>query len=444
VKRISHNPLTRFGSAIGIALRGITYQAGVRHMHASANLTDEIDTAIDAPSTTRGRAQFAVRPFRIDVDQGVLDDLQVRLESTRWNAIIPDSDWKLGTSSAYLRDLVTHWQHSYDWRVQEATLNALPQFRTVLDDVDMHFIHMRGRGPEPMPLLLLHGWPDSFNRFYKVIPTLIDPAQNDGVMADSFDLVIPSLPGFGFTGRTSGAPTSQPSRQSARLLWRLMTEALGYERFAVAGGDTGSAIAQILAIDFPDSVIAIHLTDLGWHASNIDLATATHEEKKYLEHSKKRFLADSAYVMVQTTRPHSLAAGLNDSPVGLASWIVDRFHSWSDHGSEVGNSFSKDEMLTNIMIYWITQTIGSSMFTYYAEANSPSLTSKDHVDTPVGVALFPKDIGGIPPRSLAERTLNVRRWTEMAKGSHFAALEQPRLYTDDLVEFFRPFRNVSH
>jgi pimeloyl-ACP methyl ester carboxylesterase len=381
----------------------------------------------------RGHIRFEVmqeRPFRIDIEQNVLDDLQARLQRTRWRSFTAESGWDAGTRHDWLKDLVQYWHTRYDWRQQEAKLNALPQFKARIDEADLHFIHVKGRGTQPVPLLLLHGWPDSFFRFHKVIPTF----------SDSFDVVVPSLPGFAFTGPVQRASQEQPMRHSAHLVWRLMTDVLGYERFAVAGGDGGSAIAQILAIDHPEAVIGIHLTDLGWHVANVDPSSLSKSEQKYLEASRKRFMADGAYAMVQTTRPRSLAAGLNDSPAGLASWIVDRFHAWSDCRGDIETSFSKDDLLTNIMLYWVTQTIGSSMFGYYAESRSPSLTPADHVDRPVGLALFPKDIGGIPPRSFAERTLNVQRWTEISRGGHFAALEEPELFARDVLDFFRSLR----
>jgi microsomal epoxide hydrolase len=249
-------------------------------------------------------------------------------------------------------------------------------------------------------------------------------------------VVVPSLPGFAFTGPVQ-VPVTQPTRYSAQILWELMTQVLGYSRFAVAGEDGGSALAQILAIDHPESVIGIHLTDLGWHVGNVDPTKLSKEEQKYLERSRTAFMADGAHALVQATRPRSLAAALQDSPVGLASWIVDRFHSWSDSNGRLENSFTKEELLTNVMIYWVTQTIGSSIFTYYADWRSPSLSPSDYVERPVGLALFPKDGGaGTPPRSFAERTLNVKRWTEMPHGSHFAALEEPELYAADVQTFF--------
>jgi pimeloyl-ACP methyl ester carboxylesterase len=380
------------------------------------------------------------QPFHINVEQGVIDDLQLRLQRTRWSSPTKEATWDFGTSAPYLQELVCYWRTRYDWRNHEAKLNTLAQFKADIDGANLHFVHVKGRGPRPMPLLLLHGWPDSFYRFHKVIGPLSDPAGVGGDANDSFDVVVPSLPGFPFTGAVLNATRHQPTRQSAQLLWRLMTEVLGYEQFAVAGGDGGSAFAQILAIDHPESVVGIHLTDLGWHVGNVDPSSLSSAERKHLEASKKLFMTDGAYAMLQATRPRSLAAGLNDSPAGLASWIIDRFHSWSDSHGNIENSFTKDELLTNIMLYWVTQTIGSSVFTYYADAQSPSLTPADHVDRPVALALFPKDAGGVPLRSFAERTLNVQRWTEMPRGSHFAALEEPELYLADVVEFFRSLR----
>ena len=380
------------------------------------------------------------KPFRIHVEQEVLDDLETRLQRVRWSGAANNSTWDYGTNGTYLQELVHYWRTNYDWRHHELLLNKLPQFVAHIDNADMHFVHVKARATKAMPLLLLHGWPDSFYRFYKVIPGFSDPTLRGGNPADSFDVIVPSLPGFPFTGTVNRAGHQRPTRHSAQLIWRLMTEVLGYKQFAIAGGDGGSVIAQILAIDHPDDVIGVHLTDLGWHASNVDESTVTKPEQAYLKQSKKKFLADGAYAMVQGTKPRSLAAGLNDSPVGLASWILDRFHSWSDNNGDLERSFSKDELLTNIMLYWVTQTIGSSIFNYYADGQSPSLTTADYVHRPVGMALFPKDAGGVPPRSFAERTLNVQRWTEMSRGSHFAALEEPNLYSNDVVEFFRTLR----
>jgi pimeloyl-ACP methyl ester carboxylesterase len=368
------------------------------------------------------RGHHAPDPFHIHVEEAVLADLQLRLRDTRWARASPDDGWKRGTSAGYLRDLVTYWSQQYDWRCHEGALNRLPQFKADVGGARLHFVRHSKAARQP-PLLLLHGWPDSFYRFHKVIPTL----------AEAFEVVVPSLPGFGFTGVVRHPTPEQPNRQSAALLWRLMTEVLGHRRFAVAGGDGGSALAQLIAIDHPESVVGIHLTDLGWHVAGADRSKLSRAERKYLDAGQKRFMTDGAYAMVQSTRPQSLAPALNDSPVALASWILDRFHAWS---KSFEDGFTKDELLTNIMIYWVTQTIGSSMANYRAEAVSPSLSVADRVDVPVALALFPHDIGGIPPRVFAERTLNVQRWTEMPRGGHFAAWEEPELYARDVAAFF--------
>jgi pimeloyl-ACP methyl ester carboxylesterase len=385
--------------------------------------------------------EVSAERFEIHVEDAVLDDLRARLRRTRWATGVAGQRsggssgdaWKTGTDPAYLRDLIAYWTDGYDWRRREAALNALPQYRARVGDSHLHFVHMKGRGGQPTPLLLLHGWPDSFYRYHRVAPTFADNA---------FDVVVPSLPGFPFSGPLALAPR-QPTRGSAELLWRLMTEVLGYQRFAVAGGDGGSVMAQILALDHPESIIALHLTDLGWHVATTDPASVSKPERRYLQAAQKRFMADGAYAMVQVTEPRTLAPALTDSPVGLASWIVDRFHSWSepfagDAGGDRQSGLSKDDLLTNIMLYWVTGAIAPSMFNYYAEASSPSLTPADRVGHPVAVALFPRDIGGVPPRALAERTLNVQRWTEMPRGGHFAALEVPHLFARDVIDFLRP------
>jgi pimeloyl-ACP methyl ester carboxylesterase len=355
--------------------------------------------------------------------------------------VTDDATWAAGTNRAYLRDLVTHWLVSYDWRAEEAKLNALPQFEAQIDGDRVHFVHVRSPGARPVPLLLLHGWPDSFLRFREALPIFSDPAKHGGDASDTYDVVVPSLPGFAFTGSLRRARRDQPARASAHLIWRLMTEVLGYERFAVAGGDGGSVIAQCLAIDHPDAVVGIHLTDLGWHALDVDPKTLPKVEQRYLEAVKTARMADGAYALVQMSTPRSLAAALDDSPVGLASWIVDRFHSWVD--GDLDAHVGKVDLLTNVMLYWVTQTIGASIFNYHAEARSPSLTTSHRVNVPVGLALFPKDIGGVPPRSFAERTLNVRRFTQMPRGGHFGALEEPELFAREVVEFFRPLTAMT-
>ena len=380
---------------------------------------------------------FVIKPFEIHISDEVLRDLTRRLENTRWTHPVKDTGWEYGTNISYLKELIAYWQSGYNWRDQERELNRFDHFRAKIDDYDLHFIHQKGRGPKPKPILLLHGWPDSFYRFHKLIPLLTDPVSGKADPAFCFDVVVPSLPGFGFTQCPADIPQHQPLRHHASLLFRLMTEILGYDEFVIAGGDGGSPLAQVMAIDHPGPVSAIYLTDLGWSNSSIDPTSLSHTEKHYLEETKKLFMKQSAYVMLQSTKPQTLAYSLNDSPAGLASWILDRFYCWCDCRGDLEKSFSKDELLTNLMIYWVTQTIASSIRSYRMDVKSPSLTAKDYVKVPVGLGLFPKDVGGIPPRELAERTLNVQHWTEMPRGGHFTAWEEPELMAADLAAFFQ-------
>ncbi|MBC7814927.1 MAG: epoxide hydrolase [Burkholderiales bacterium] len=377
-----------------------------------------------------------VQPFRIDVPQEVLNDVQVRLNQTRWPDEVEGAAWEYGTNLAYLKELTHYWQHTFDWRTQEALLNQFPHFRAELDGFGIHFIHERGKGPNPKPLLLLHGWPDSFYRFYKIIPMLTDPARFGGDPANSFDVIVPSLPGFGFSDR----PRNHGGVDMPGLFARLMTDVLGYSRFGVQGGDGGSPIAQQIASRYPESVIGIHLTDIGWDtASSFDPATLSPAEKAYFEGLEQWSFEEGGYIMIQGTRPQTLAYGLNDSPVGLAAWIVEKFRAWSDSEGEVERRFTKDELLTNIMIYWVTETINSSIRGYYDGMHAEwGSAASARVESPVAVALFPKD--NPPPRELAERSLNVQRWTEMPRGGHFAALEEPELLAEDLRTFFQQLR----
>jgi microsomal epoxide hydrolase len=372
----------------------------------------------------------STQPFRIGISAQVLDDLRARLHRRRRARVFAAGGWKGGSDPDYLDALIAYWRDDYDWRRHERELNLFAHFVADLDDARVHYIHETGLGMRSVPVLLLHGWPDSFLRYRKVIP-LLTGAHDEYADDLSCDVVVPSLPGFAFTGQ-AGPPEEIPSIQySAQLLHRLMTEVLGYEQFVVAGGDGGSAIAQSIALQFPASVIGIHLTDIGWHDHGDEL---TDLEQKYVAAVKRKFMEDGAYAAVHMSQPRALAASLNDSPAGLASWIVDRFHSWCDSPRHLEQSFSKDEMLTNITIYWVTQTIQSSIYGYLAEARQPSLGKEDYVQCPVGLALFPRDMA-IPPRRLAERTLNVVRWTEMPAGGHFGAWERPAEFASALRSF---------
>jgi pimeloyl-ACP methyl ester carboxylesterase len=379
---------------------------------------------------------MSLASFTIAIPQATLDDLRDRLAHTRWPDEVEGAGWNYGTNLAYLQELVDYWQHQFDWRAQEKKLNAFAQFRTQIDGLDIHFLHERGKGPNPLPLVLTHGWPDSFYRMHKLLPLLTDPARSGGDPTDAFDVIVPSLLGFGFSDR----PRHPVSMAQTAALWaRLMAQVLGYQRYAAAGGDIGSRITQLLALAHPESVVGIHVTDLGIYTLEAPQPDPSEAEQRYLEAQQRWFLQEGAYGMIQGSRPQTLAYGLNDSPVGLAGWIVEKFRAWSDCDGDVERCFSKAELLTNIMIYWVTQTIRSS-FGYYRELNTPKPQSGEHIETPTGFASFPKDIPAIPPRELAERYMRIERWTQMPRGGHFAALEEPELLIEDVRAFFRPFR----
>lgn len=379
-------------------------------------------------------------PFQIHIPQQILDDLRNRLVHTRWPDEVADAGWDYGTNPAYLKDLTQYWQSEFDWRAQEAVLNRFAQFRAEIDGFGLHFIHERGRGDRPLPLLLLHGWPDSFYRFYKVIPRLADPTTHGGAPADAFDVVVPSLPGYGFSDRP--ADKEFDDARTVALLHRLMTETLGYSRYAVHGGDVGSGLTELMAHTYPDSLVGIHLLDVPyWHLFSTPSDDLSEAERKYLETGKQWAMTEGAYAMQQSTKPQTLAYGLNDSPTGLAGWIVEKFRSWSDCNGNIESRFTKDELLTNLTLYWATETIRSSFQPYYAQERTPPEQSGKPA-VPTSVAIFPKDI--VPaPREYAERFFNLQRWTKMPHGGHFAALEEPGLLVDDLQTFFRPLRRAT-
>jgi pimeloyl-ACP methyl ester carboxylesterase len=377
------------------------------------------------------------QPFTIDIPQSTLDNLQERLKQTRWTSELQDSGWDMGTSLSYMKDLVDYWQQSYDWRKQEASLNQFHHFTADVDGVAIHFFHERGKGPNPTPVILTHGWPDSFYRFYKVIPMLTDPEKFGGNAADSLDVIVPSMPGFGFSGRKA-----MPAAAVAELWARLMTEVLGYSKFAAAGGDLGAEVTKTLALKHPDVVTAIHLTDVGFPNGSEDFATLSPAEMEYAGKCQQWWYTEAAYNMLQSTKPQTLGYGLNDSPAGLAAWMIEKFHAWSGKG-DLDTHFSKDELLTNIMIYWATETINSSIRMYlenaraiYAHGGGPQPAQR--VEVPTGVAAFPGEMV-VLPREWAERNVNLKHFTEMQRGGHFAALEVPELYAKDVRDFIAAY-----
>jgi pimeloyl-ACP methyl ester carboxylesterase len=382
--------------------------------------------------------------FQIDVVPALLSDLKSRLKSARWPHQIEGMAWDAGTDTVYLKSLIEYWRDHYDWRSHEAELNRLSHFIREVDGTEIHFIHERGKGPNPIPLILTHGYPDSFHRFTKLIPMLTDPGRFGGRAEDSFDVVVPDLPGYGFSSKPQQVGTIF---QVSNLWAHLMEDVLGYQHFGAHGGDWGSTVTEQLARDHGDSVLAIHLTDVPFGHIFQKPKDPSSAEARFFKNTDKWMQKEGAYALIQSTKPQSLGVALNDSPAGLAAWIIEKFRSWSDCNGDIESRFTKDELLTHIMIYWVTGSIGSSFMPYFDYSNASALTwigqgLKTWVGTsktPTAFALFPKDISR-PPREWADRFFNVQRWTEMPRGGHFAAMEEPQLLAEDLRSWFRNFR----
>jgi pimeloyl-ACP methyl ester carboxylesterase len=374
-------------------------------------------------------------PFRIEIPQPVLDDLNQRLERTRWPDPSPGYGWKQGTELAYLQSLVGTWRERFDWRKQEALLNGFPQFTTEVDGLRLHFIHARSPHAEARPLLLLHGWPGSIFEFYKLIPRLTEPERFGGRARAALHVIAPSLPGYGFSAAPR-VPGGSP-RQFGRWMHALMADRLGYRSYFAQGGDWGSVIASWLALDHPQAVAKLHLNMMGLRpATGPGAPPLGADEQAYLDHAKRLRSEELAYQAIQGTKPQTLGYGLHDSPVGLAGWLVEKYRSWTDCDGELERALTRDEILTLITIYWVTGSITSSVRLYFEHrASKDALGPGERVSVPVGFADFPREILRVP-RPFAERAYNICHWTTMPKGGHFAALEQPELLAQDLWAFF--------
>jgi len=392
------------------------------------------------PPTTTEPVGDAIRPFKIHVDESVLADLRLRLDRTRMPAAPEGAGWEMGVPTAYMKDLLARWRDGYDWRAAERNLNRFDQFVTRVDGIDLHFIHQRSKHANALPIVLTHGWPGSIAEFLEVIGPLTDPEAYGGKAEDAFHVICPSLPGYGFSSKPKDRGWNVNRMADAILV---MMDRLGYPKFGAQGGDWGRSITENLARD--PRCIGIHLQfPPGQPAQGADPKEGITPEEYERWQKRRAELSDHyAYGAIQGTRPLTLGYGLNDSPAGLAAWIVDKFWAWSDHGGNLDSKFSKDRLLTNIMIYWVGETMPSSVRLYYESSHPvahtplPRPARKDQV--PVGVALFPKEIH-IPARKWLEKKYNLVHWTEMPRGGHFAAMEEPALYVEDVRKFFRPLR----
>jgi pimeloyl-ACP methyl ester carboxylesterase len=377
---------------------------------------------------------MTVKPFEIAIPDAVLRDLNTRLAATRWPDAVEDAGWDYGTDIAYLQELTRYWRDEFDWRAQERQLNRFPHFRAEIDGLGIHFIHVEGRGQAPLPLILTHGWPSSFYEMHKVIGPLSDPVAHGGRAEDAFHVVVPSLPGYGFSDkpRRRGLDT-----QAIADLWaRLMVDELGYERFGGQGGDWGAAVNAGLAARHAERLVGLHYNML---APPIDEATLTVEQRAWWEEVQAYRAREWGYVHLQSTKPQSLAFGLNDSPTGLAGWIVEKWRRWSDCEGDIESVYTRDELLTNITLYWATQTIGSSLRLYFETfgplSGAPAYSGRD---VPTGVAAF-NEVNR-PPRELCEPHFDLRRFTVMERGGHFPAMENPQDLVEEIRAFFRPLR----
>lgn len=376
----------------------------------------------------------AVTPFRISVPEATLTDLKERLARTRFPSEIEQSGWDYGTNLAYLKELVGYWRTKFNWRAQERRLNQLPQFITRIDGIAIHFVHQRSSQPNATPLVMIHGWPGSFFEFTKVIGPLTAPDKFGGQAADAFHVVALSLPGFGFSGkpRTGGYSPARIARIVAQLMARL-----GYSRYGAQGGDWGAAIVRQLGLVDREHLIGLH--------SNMCVASAppgpnpneglSEDELKRVQAAQARSANELGYFQIQSTRPMTLGYGLNDSPAGLAAWIVEKFRAWSDSGGDVEKKFTKDELLTNVMIYWVTESGPSSVRLYFENRLDPGLTGR--VEVPFACARFPREMFAIVPTKWIEAQYNLQQLTDMPRGGHFAALEEPQLLVEDVRNFFR-------
>jgi pimeloyl-ACP methyl ester carboxylesterase len=388
-----------------------------------------------APSPAAGRD--AIVPFRIQVTDAVLADLKQRLARTRFPDEIRGSGWDYGTDLTYLKTLVTYWRDTFDWRAAERRLNQFAQYKTNIDGLEIHFIHQRSSNPNALPLVLTHGWPGSIVEFTKVIGPLTDPVSHGGRAEDAFHVVAISLPGFGFSGKPS--ERGYGPERVAGIVATLMAR-LGYSRYGAQGGDWGSAISRFIALNDASHVAGLHLNfclagpPAGVKDPNEGVSTA---ELERMRARQVFFDGERGYFQIQSTKPQTIGYALDDSPAGLAAWIVEKFRSWCDCGGNVEKAFTKDELLTNITIYWATQTAASSARIYYESQRAAA--PQGRVGVPTACAVFPKEIN-IPPRRWVEASYNLTRWTEMPRGGHFAALEEPDLLVGDLRAFFRDLR----
>ncbi|MDC0616949.1 epoxide hydrolase [Candidatus Pelagibacter ubique] len=379
-----------------------------------------------------------IKPFKLDIPDKVLQEIYTKVKNYPWHEMPDDGGWKYGSNLDYMKEISNYWIKDFDWRKHEAKINQFPNFTTIVDDIEIHFIHEKGSGSNPTPLLLMHGWPGSVIEFLHIIKRLAHPEKFGGNIEDAFDVVVPSLPGFGFSGRPS---RPMGPRKIANTLNKLMTKNLGYKNYLAQGGDWGATIANWIGYDYSKSCKAIHINCLTMRHPD---GPQTKQEKEWQQRFNQDQIMQDGYRTQQATKPQTLSYGMMDSPVGIAAWIIEKMYSWSDlKDNNIESVYSKDTLLANIMVYVVTKTFNTATWIYYGRREEGGrFFPKDFkkIEIPTAAAIFPAEMSEWPPKSYADRMFNITQWTEMPRGGHFAALEEPDLLVNDLVKFSRSVR----
>ncbi|MDB9796772.1 epoxide hydrolase [Candidatus Pelagibacter ubique] len=379
-----------------------------------------------------------INAFKVKISDQEIDSIYNKIKKYPWHEMPDDGGWEYGTNLDYLKELSNYWVNNFDWRKSEAQLNRFSNFKSKVDDIDIHFIHEKGSGSNPTPLLLMHGWPGSVIEFLHIIERLAHPEKFGGNIDDAFDVVVPSLPGFGFSGRPS---RPMGPRKIANTLNKLMTENLGYKKYLAQGGDWGATIANWIGYDHSKSCKAIHINCLTMRHPD---GPQTKQEEEWQQKFNQDQIMQDGYRTQQATKPQTLSYGMMDSPVGIAAWIIEKMYSWSDlKDNNIESVYSKDTLLANIMVYVVTKTFNTATWIYYGRREEGGrFFPKDFkkIEIPTAAAIFPAEMSEWPPKSYVDRMFNITQWTEMPRGGHFAALEEPELLVNDLVKFSRSVR----
>ena len=379
-----------------------------------------------------------IKPFKINIPDKALIEIYTKVKNYPWHEMPEDGGWKYGSNLDYMREISSYWIKDFDWRKHEAKINKFSNFTTVVDDIEIHFIHQKGSGSNPTPLLLMHGWPGSIVEFLHIIEKLSHPEKFGGNIEDAFDVIVPSLPGFGFSGKPS-KPIGP--RKMAAILNKLMTENLEYKNYLAQGGDWGATIANWIGYDHSKTCKAIHINCLTMRHPE---GTKTKEEEEWQKRFNKEQVLQDGYRTQQATKPQTLSYGMMDSPVGVAAWIIEKMYSWSDlQDNNIESVYSKDTLLSNIMVYIVTKTFNTASWIYYGRREEggrffPNDFKKIRI--PTAAAIFPAEMSEWPPKSYVERIFNIIQWTEMPRGGHFAAMEQPELLVKDILRFGKIIR----